>query len=348
MPVRSFNDETPTGVQVWSSPEWREAAREWFDGRLRSAGMERTGAFEPLRVRPWAAVLSAQTTNGVVWFKAAAPRTAFEVALYAIFEEVPFDNVLTPIAVDAERGWMILPDGGTVIGENLTRETLIDAMAQALRRYGELQRHLERYVSMLLTLGVEDMRPAVLPHRFDEAAAVVRAYTGDGTPEQQHDYERVVALREDFRSWCERLAASPLGASLDHDDLHAWNILASHASPRRLTLFDWGDSVIAHPFASMLVPLTFMHQQYGLAPDGSELTRLRDAYLDAFTDIAPHEELVETLELACRAAKAARALTWHRALLAFAADVPEELEEFRDAPLECFNSLLQPSFLGCA
>jgi hypothetical protein len=340
MPVRGFNDETPTGVQVWSLPEWRETARKWFDGRLQDAGMERTGDFEPVRVRPWAAVLSAQTTNGVVWFKASAPRTAFEVA--------PFENVLKPIAVDAERGWMILPDGGTVIGENLTGESLIDAMAEALRRYGELQRHLERYVSMLLNLGVEDMRPAVLFHRFDEAAAIVRAYTTDGTPEQQRDYERVMALREDFRSWCDRLAALPLGASLDHNDLHAWNILASHASPRRLTLFDWGDSVIAHPFASMLVPLSFMHKQYGLTPDGSELTRLRDAYLDAFTDVASHEELVATLELACRAAKAARALTWHRALIAFAADVPKEFEEFRDAPLECFNSLLQPSFLGCA
>ena len=44
--------------------------------------------------------------------------------------------------------------------------------------------------------------------------------------------------------------------------------------------------------------------------------RARDAYLGEFRDLGPHAELVATLELACRVAKVARALTWERALLA--------------------------------
>jgi pimeloyl-ACP methyl ester carboxylesterase len=45
-----------------------------------------------------------------------------------------------------------------------------------------------------------------------------------------------------------------------------------------------------------------------------QILRLRDSYLDVFSDLAPHAELVEALELACRVGKIARALTWNRAL----------------------------------
>ena len=52
--------------------------------------------------------------------------------------------------------------------------------------------------------------------------------------------------------------------------------------------------------------------------------RLRDAYLDGFADLAPHAELVRTLELARRLALIAHALTWDRVLVAMPADeVPE-------------------------
>jgi hypothetical protein len=42
--------------------------------------------------------------------------------------------------------------------------------------------------------------------------------------------------------------------------------------------------------------------------------RMRDAYLDVFSDLAPRAELVRTLELARRLALVAHALTWRRVL----------------------------------
>ena len=73
---------------------------------------------------------------------------------------------------------------------------------------------------------------------------------------------------------------------------------------------------MAHPFASMLVPLGWVQGQLGFGRDAPEVPRVRDAYLEVFSDLAPHTELVEALELACHVGKAARALTWDRALRA--------------------------------
>ncbi len=147
---------------------------------------------------------------------------------------------------------------------------------------------------------------------------------------------------ETVAGWCERLAEMPGFATLDHNDLHPWNVfVAGDDFTASAKFYDWGDSVVAHCFASMLVPLGFAQ---GAGGDAG-LARVRDAYLEPFGDLAPHAELVETLELACRAGKVARALTWDRALSSLP---PDEPSEHADATFIEVASLLDESYLGPA
>ena len=156
----------------------------------------------------------------------------------------------------------------------------------------------------------------------------------------------MAGLREDFVSWCDQLADAPGAPSLDHNDLHTWNVfMDSGAGSARF--YDWGDCVVAHPFASMLVALGFVQLHVlEVGVDDPRVVRLRDAYLEAFSDLAPRAELVEALELACRVGKAARALTWTRALSALHPDDVED--QWTRAPLESMASLLDDSYLGGA
>jgi hypothetical protein len=94
--------------------------------------------------------------------------------------------------------------------------------------------------------------------------------------------------------------------------------------------YDWGDSVVAHAFASALLPLTDVRNR---ADDGAAV-RLRDAYLEGWSDLAPHAELVETLELAVRVGRIARSHTWLRAV----ADATDE--RWATAPLESLAAML--------
>jgi hypothetical protein len=92
--------------------------------------------------------------------------------------------------------------------------------------------------------------------------------------------------------------------------------------------------VVAHPFASMLLPL-------GLASGRAQAESLRDAYLAAFADLAPHAELVETLALACRVAKVARSLIWQRAIGASGAGALDD--SWARAPVELLAAVLDDS-----
>jgi hypothetical protein len=327
------------GVEVWSSDGWRRRATAWVDERLAAAGVVRTGEPEQRSLRPWAVVLRVPTAGAPVWFKAPGPLVAFEVGLYELLARVAPERVLTPLAVDVERGWLLLPDGGPSIGERAAGPALVGAMAAALPRYAQLQRALAPHAGELLDLGVSDMRPELMPARFEEALDAVRGYVDrrGARGAEREAVERIAAMRPTVAEWCERLAAGPVPASLDHNDLHAWNVLGGAGEEVRF--YDWGDAVVAHPFASMLA-LGWMEME------PADLLRLRDAYLEPFSDLAPHAALVEELELACRVGKIARALTWHRATSPYA---PDEVEErWLGAPLESLASLLEDSWLGRA
>ena len=272
---------------LWASPAWLEEATDWIDERLAICGSRRTGPVEQPHLRPWATALRAPTTGGTVWLKAAAPRTSFEISLYEVLaREVP-DHVLVPLAVDAGRDWVLLPDGGSRLGDRVGSEDLAAALCEVLPQYAELQRALAPSADAILALGAPDMRPQVMPQRFADAPGQV---------------------------------------SLDHNDLHAWNVLGAGT----FRFYDWGDSVVAHAFASLLLPLTDVRNR---ADDDAAL-RLRGAYLAACSDLAPHAELVETLELAVRVGWIARSHTWLRAV----GDATDE--RWATAPLESLAAIL--------
>lgn len=299
----------------------------WLDERLAAAGLRRTGEITCPHDRPWGTVHTAPTTGGPVWLKAPGAGTAFEVPLYDLLRRVVPDQVLRPIAVDLDHGWVLLPHGGATLGDHLADTGIVDALVAVLPQYGLLQRELAAHTGDLLSFGVTDMRPAAMPDRFDEAVAAVTGQTGDRL-------DRVRALRPAYVGWCARLAASPVPASLDHNDLHPQNVFPDGDRAR---FYDWGDAVVAHPFASMLVTVAVVRMHLDVPPDDPAVRRVRDAYLEVWSDLAPHRELVADLELACWVGKVARALTWDRALRAQGHD---QAGEFADAPRQHLAALL--------
>ncbi len=75
---------------------------------------------------------------------------------------------------------------------------------------------------------------------------------------------------------------------------------------------------MAHPFGTLLITLRAAQRT------GRDTLRLRDAYLEAFTDLASPAQLRREAEIAQQLAKVGRALAWQRAIIgASAADLAE-------------------------
>ncbi|UJA20844.1 aminoglycoside phosphotransferase family protein [Thermoleophilia bacterium SCSIO 60948] len=301
-----MDQDSPHGAKVWSSERWRSDALSWARGRLRRDGCDfEDPAAGDWRVVPWSVVVPLRRPGGApVWFKACAPETAFEVAIYRLLGRAGGDAVLTPLAVDDDRGWLLLPDAGTTLRDR----DADDELPAALVAYAALQREIEPIVSDLVAAGVPDMRPARMARRFDEACEAMAA-EGSGSPELDR---RLEAIRPSVIEWAAELSSSPIAPSVDHQDLHHSNVTGDAASGYRF--YDWGDAVVGHPFGAMMVPLGFAVRRLGFEEGGADFERFRDAYLEPFTDLRPLPELVRELELACRLALIARALGEQRAL----------------------------------
>src|SRR5262249_39927814 len=78
---------------------------------------------------------------------------------------------------------------------------LADALAAVLRRYGELQRDFASEAGAARAIGVADMRPQVMPARFEEALeSAGRSVASRGSGSEGDVLRQVAPLRGTYRS----------------------------------------------------------------------------------------------------------------------------------------------------
>ncbi|MBQ0903609.1 phosphotransferase [Micromonospora sp. U21] len=295
----------------WSREQWQVRARSWVDAQLSQAGLRVTGPVQP-RERPWSLVWRVPADGGPVWFKANNPGTVHEAVLIAALAGLAPERVLTPIAVDPARGWSLLPDGGESLRDVLGRDPDLAHWERALPGYATLQLASAPRADELIALGVPDHRPEALAGLLAELLDDRESLRiGDEDGLSPETYERLRAELPAYAERCRRLTDIGIPATVQHDDLHDGNVFAG---PDGYRYFDWGDASVAHPFGTLLVTLRSVQYATELSADDARLARVRDAYLEAWTDRYDRRTLVEAADLAVSLGAVSRSLSWRRAL----------------------------------
>jgi hypothetical protein len=300
---------------AWTAAGWRVAVEAWVGERLEALGTPPTGPLAPVSLRPWSAVLRTPTAAGDVYFKANVPALAHEPRLAALLHRRQPDRTLALLAVDEARGWLLMPDGGPTLRSAVDREGTAP-WARVLPAFAGLQMSTAGAVPELLAAGAFDYRLAGLPAQL-EGVIAGEAGLRAGEDALGGEERRALAGRlPRFRSLCEALAALGLPETLHHDDFHDANVFVGDGTGR---VFDWHEGCVAHPFFSLLIALRVTAWRLGLDPAASELARMRDAYLEPWTALAPAAELGRALALALRVGRVTRALSWWRIITGVAA-----------------------------
>jgi hypothetical protein len=219
-------------------------------------------------------VLRVPTTDGDLFLKQDQPVQAYEVPLTtALFARWP-DRVPEVIAADLERSWLLTRDGGVRVADS----GAFDVFPRALALYGELQVAEVASVDDFLAIGLRDLRLPVVVDLYEPF------FEGDHGLEAD-EVRRLVALAPRFRELCAELEALGLPASIQHDDLHQWNVFVRGD---RVALYDWGDASVGFPLWSWLKPSWALENP----------AAARDAYVTEWEGFAPRRELLRALELA--------------------------------------------------
>jgi aminoglycoside phosphotransferase (APT) family kinase protein len=266
-----------------------------------------------------------------VWCKASAQGPAYEARLLDAFGRWGVRGAIVPLAIEPERALMVLPDGGPTLRETRPDgrgDRDLDAWARILRAYARVQRAVESRADDLVAMDVPDLRA-------DRLVDVLERLVADDGIWARADPEDRDAARDARRrlpgliprvaTMADEVAALGIPASVQHDDLHGGNILVGPAGDR---VFDWGDASIAHPFMTLTTTLNSIEYHAGLDQHGPEARRLRDAYLEAWADVAPLTPLVAAEARTRVLGAISRAASWERSMRGIA---PTELVDYESA-----------------
>ena len=259
-------------------------------------------------MQPWSTVFRAATPRGVYFLKACGPSQSHEPALTARLARANDRLVPLPLAAHPNEPWMLLADGGRKLREVFEGQALLDAWMRILPHHAELQREFLGRDDELLALALPD-------RRLEHLAAQIEPILDDDPvlttgPDRLSDADRV-RLRDllpVIEKRCAELASLGIGATAQHDDLHDGNVLVGATE----IVFDWGDACLTHPFLVLCVTLRAAAHRAGLEADDPQILRIRDAYLEVWSDLASAAALREAAELARVLGQITRTLCWYR------------------------------------
>jgi hypothetical protein len=320
--VRPFSERV-------AGADWRRDVEAWVTEQVERHGHRVNGPIEQPRIRPWSTQLTIPTDAGPMWFKANCQTMGFEPRLHAELARLAPDAVDEPCAIDAERGWMLTLDRGTTLGAS--HEPTLDDWSQVLAEAARMQRVLADHRAELLATGLPDCAPSTVVDRYDRVLD-----TFAGLPDRLPSYlppelaSRLRTRRPMIVDAAQELAGSPLPATLQHGDLHPWNVFAVGASALRV--FDFGDAQWAHAVELLSVPFGWITSRTSL-----KWADVLDAYCEVWN--------VEAIDLDSQWRAAGltqpvnRAVTWWGALTEATA---AEWGEWGDAPVHHLSRVLDP------
>jgi hypothetical protein len=300
---------------------WRAEATRWIGEQLGAVGRSVTGDVVQRRIRPWSTQLVVPSDRGTVWFKANCPSSAYEPAVHLALAQLEPGEVEPPLAIDADRGWMMTADRGTTLGDS--HDATLAEWQAVVGLAARVQRQVADHGDAVMSAGLPDCSPATVPARYawlvDQLAALP-AHHPSHLPADEADSLR--ARSGVVGDAVQALLAAPLPASLQHGDLHPGNVFVVDGTMR---FFDFGDAQWAHVLEVLAVPYGYStritHHPW---PD------LLDAYAEVWADLLDREALEALMVPAMVTHAVNRSFTWLGAIEGAQA---EELAEWGDSPL---------------
>lgn len=288
---------------------------------------------EQVHLRPWSTLWRFESEQGVFFAKENCAHQSFEARLMAALSRLEPSRVVPLTAVDEERGRLLTPDQGAVLGDTIGDDD-VDAWVRVVVAAMELQRQLAPHVDELAAAGLRRLRAR-------DAAAYVTARTASLAALPHEDPRRLEPqqaepmedLEPRVREWAEQVEGPGLPDAVVHNDLHAYNVFDT---PEGLRFFDFGDAVIMHPLAALLIPLNVMAHRLDAFGADPRLWRVADAGLEVWSDVAPARELRAALPAALQLGRLGRIESWARVC---ATMTPDELEEYGDAAAAWLQTL---------
>lgn len=310
---------------LWRDPAWQKQAHDWIRAQAERNSIQLTSKIEQSHILHWSTVMRVPSSEGMLFFKATAGETIYEIALTEKLAKWFPDSMPELIASDSARGWMLMCDGGEQLRASIRPVKNIMPWEPVITQYAQLQIGLAEHVDEILALGIPDHRLGALPDLYSQLLLDKESLMiGQEKGLTADEYQQLQNLQSRFEQICSDLDGFGIPASINHGDFHDGNVLVKDG---RVTFFDWGDADVTHPFVSLrtwFVSMEIALEMDEYAPPTPEMTELLHRYLERWKQFGSKEDLLKAYALSRPVASIVKTLQWRQSIMQMDASVRGE------------------------
>jgi aminoglycoside/choline kinase family phosphotransferase len=186
-----------------------------------------------------------------------------------------------------------MKDAGTPLRNSSKVKFNPELLIKAINLYANIQIASIDYTHHLISLGVNDWRLKNIPLLYDIFIQNEGLLLEDGL--QPAEIKKLRELMSKLIILCEELSKYTIPETIEHGDFHDNNILIEDT---QITINDWGDASISHPFFSCVSVLDSAKRNHGLQETDSRYKACQQVYLDKWRQYGENSQLREAFHLA--------------------------------------------------
>ncbi|VEB33968.1 phosphotransferase [Legionella cherrii] len=279
----------------------------WAQNYLNQHGYSIEGSFKQMHHASWAKVHQIATNKGFFYLKQIPEVFAIEPNLLLYLRSFFPASVPEVLSTHFGLGCFLMSDRGTPLRESMAINYPLELAKEALKCYVTIQIGLISQMDSLLALGVPDWRLTNLPGFYLKLLEESAFLKEDGL--RANEWQQLISLHPKVVDLCQQLNQYAIPETIEHSDFHENNILHQ---VQHLTVIDWGESVISHPFFSLISFLMDMMHHHQIKEHSELYGILRDSYLSHWQAFEPQERLLKAFTLAKRLSPIKYCLSFYR------------------------------------
>ncbi len=272
-----------------------EDTMQWVNRIFQQQGMVLLDKPKLIRDMPWSRVEQLATNQGSVYLKHMAPLFAIEGKLIVYLSKQVTHHVPQVLAIDEAVGLLLMRDAGKPLRNLLQVQYQTPLSCDALSCYAAIQQACIPHVNSLISRGVPDWRLQYLPSLYENLLSQETMLNADGLT--AIELTQLRRLQPMLVELCEQLVSFEIPETIEHGDFHDNNVLIQD---KRITINDWGDATISHPFFSGVSWLESAKRTHGFDEQHSDYQQQLSAYLSVWQNFGDIPELTAGFQLAKR------------------------------------------------
>lgn len=173
----------------------------------------------------------------------------------------------------------------------------INLLRQGINNFTRIQRTLEKNLPEMLSIQIPDWRLQKFPSLYRQLILQEQLLLGDGMT--KHEIEQLHLLEDVCINLCNELSNFGISETINHNDFQENNMILDNATGN-ISIIDWGEAVITHPFFSLCGCLWNITYFYNVKTDDTEYKALQAICIKSWLDYYSEETLINILNIATK------------------------------------------------